>query len=144
MNLTPESALGPILVVDDDSGIASMLEDLFSEEGYRVIIARNGKEALSAVGRERPSLVLTDWMMPQMDGPHFVKQWRLRDPEAAAIPVIVMSSAHRPVETLTGVRFLLKTFALEVVLGLVASLLTRPGAQPLGVDVLAIYPFGPH
>jgi len=57
-----------ILVVDDDPYILMSLEFLMKKNGYEVMIARNGQEALEAVEQSRPDLVLLDIMMPDVDG----------------------------------------------------------------------------
>ena len=57
-----------VLVVDDEVGIANLLSDVLSDEGHRVLVAVNGHEALKRAEEERPDLVITDFMMPVMDG----------------------------------------------------------------------------
>ncbi len=57
-----------ILIVDDEPNILISLEFLMKREGYDVILARDGQEALDAIGRERPDLVLLDVMMPVKSG----------------------------------------------------------------------------
>jgi len=57
-----------ILCVDDDSSLLLLYQEELSEEGYEVIVARNGKEALEKYDRESPHLVVLDIRMPNMDG----------------------------------------------------------------------------
>lgn len=57
-----------ILVVDDDPYILMSLEFLMKKNGYQVMIARNGTEALEAINTVKPSLILLDIMMPDVDG----------------------------------------------------------------------------
>ena len=57
-----------ILVVDDEWAIAEVLESLLSDEGYRVIIANNGRQALERLSEWPPDLIMLDFMMPVMDG----------------------------------------------------------------------------
>ena len=57
-----------ILCVDDDSNLLFLYQEELSEEGYEVIVARNGKEALEKYDRESPHLVILDIRMPNMDG----------------------------------------------------------------------------
>ena len=57
-----------VLVVDDEVGIANLLSDVLSDEGHRVLVAVNGHEAFKRAEEERPDLVITDFMMPVMDG----------------------------------------------------------------------------
>ncbi|MBE0699387.1 MAG: response regulator, partial [Anaerolineaceae bacterium] len=59
---------GPILIVEDVSNIRELLEITLRFKGYPVVTARNGQEALECIGRERPALIITDILMPKMDG----------------------------------------------------------------------------
>ena len=81
-----------ILVVDDEQAICEMLQELLTDEGYAVTTVSNGREALARVGDEHPDLVLTDVMMPIMDGAQLCRALAA-DPQAAAIPVVLMSAA---------------------------------------------------
>lgn len=81
-----------VLVVDDEIGISDLLNDVLSDEGYRVLVAGNGRDALKRAEEERPDLVLSDFMMPIMDGAQLVEAMAGR-PEFKDIPVILMSSA---------------------------------------------------
>ena len=60
--------MGKILCVDDDSSLLLLYQEELSEEGYEVIVDRNGKEALEKYDRESPDLVVLDIRMPIMDG----------------------------------------------------------------------------
>jgi CheY-like chemotaxis protein len=81
-----------ILVVDDDPDVRDSLTDILSEEGYRVAGVKNGREALEYLrAATRPSLILLDMMMPEMDGWSFrLEQQKL--PDLAAIPVVILSA----------------------------------------------------
>jgi CheY-like chemotaxis protein len=80
-----------VLVVDDESSIAELLGDLLESAGYRVLLASNGRTALAMARREHPALVLTDQMMPEIDGVEFVRRLR-SSPVTSDIPVVLMSS----------------------------------------------------
>jgi len=60
--------MATILVVDDEYLIADILAYALEDEGFMVVTAGNGKKALEVLERERPSLIITDFMMPVMDG----------------------------------------------------------------------------
>ncbi|MCE9669191.1 response regulator [Myxococcus stipitatus] len=80
-----------ILVVDDEQGILEALADLLREEGYRVLTASHGREALERMAELLPDLVLTDWMMPVLDGPALVE--RIRGESAwAGVALLGMSA----------------------------------------------------
>jgi CheY-like chemotaxis protein len=107
-----------ILVVDDEWAIAEVLEALLSDEGYRVIIANNGKQALERLAEWPPDLIMLDFMMPVMDGNATLAALK-ENPKTANIPVILMSSL--PEETISErcsgyVTFLRKPFRVAAVL----------------------------
>jgi CheY-like chemotaxis protein len=77
-----------VLVVDDEWAIAEWLDSLLTDEGYRVLSANNGKRALQILKDQKPDLLLTDFMMPIMDGPTLLLTMK-RD--GLDIPVILMS-----------------------------------------------------
>jgi CheY-like chemotaxis protein len=133
MNTTPTIASPTILVVDDDTSIATLLREFLGGEGYRVLLARNGREALASLQRERPALVLCDWMMPAMDGPHLIHAMHRAHGAIAAIPIVLMSSAHTAREAMPNVHFLAKPFVLDELLELVSSL-TRPESTVAMLD----------
>jgi DNA-binding response OmpR family regulator len=57
-----------VLVVDDDEGLRDLYKEELKDEGYEVLTAKNGKEALQALGKGRPDLIVLDIVMPIMDG----------------------------------------------------------------------------
>ena len=81
-----------IMVVEDDHLIREAIAEALDEEGFDVIEAANGREALDKLHSEQASLVLLDLMMPVMDGWQF-REAQLRDPALAGIPVVVMSAS---------------------------------------------------
>jgi len=84
-----------ILVVDDDVAIAEALSDLLQDEGYEVVRAGNGEEALATLHRDSAiRLIILDLMMPGMDGASF-RCAQKEDPALAVIPVIIISAMNR-------------------------------------------------
>ncbi len=82
---------GDVLVVDDDADTRGRLDTLLARNGWTVSEAENGRAALEAARVRRPSLVLLDLNMPEMDGFTFLRQFRA-DPDWATIPVVVMTA----------------------------------------------------
>jgi len=65
-----------VMVVDDETRLVSLVESYLKQEGYRVVTAHNGREALPVANREKPDLIILDLMMPEMDGYEFMRQHR--------------------------------------------------------------------
>lgn len=81
----------PILVIDDDPAILSMVSDILDFEGYDVEKAMNGAEGLAVLERTRPSLVLLDMRMPILDGWDFARILRER---GMRLPIVIMTAAQ--------------------------------------------------
>jgi DNA-binding response OmpR family regulator len=86
-----------ILIVDDEPDIAETLQSYLELRGYRVFVAYDGREGLSQVQAQRPDLVITDMMMPRMDGPSMICEI-LASREVARTPIITMSAIERQQE----------------------------------------------
>ena len=82
-----------ILVVDDEYLIAEILGYAMEDEGFMVVKASNGQKGLEVLDRERPSLIITDFMMPVMDGLEFAKAVRAL-PSTSHLPIILISGAQ--------------------------------------------------
>lgn len=80
-----------VLVVDDESDIREAVAEVLSFEGYQVLDASDGAEALAKARAYHPGLVLLDLMMPRMDGWEF-RRVQKHDPEVSRIPVVVLSA----------------------------------------------------
>ena len=121
-----------VLVVDDEVGIARLLEDVLTDEGYEVTLATNGRQALERAAARRPDLVITDFMMPVMDGAALI-QAMASDDRLKNIPVVVMSSVPEAVlaERASGYAFFVhKPFKIFPFLDLIRPLLEgRGGAR---------------
>ena len=82
---------GSILVVEDDPAASELLRRTLEGEGWRVTVARNGREALAQMDREEPAIILLDLMMPEMDGFEFLSEIR-SVPRASTVPVVVVTA----------------------------------------------------
>jgi CheY-like chemotaxis protein len=115
-----------ILIAEDEFGLAEMLKDMLGEHGYDVTLAINGRLALDILGERRVDLVITDMMMPVMDGAELVMEIRksqlLRD-----IPVVAMTSlplaSVKPVGLYDAV--LRKPFAPDLLLATMHECLSK-------------------
>jgi CheY-like chemotaxis protein len=121
----------PILVVEDVPNILDLLDVTLRFKGYPVITASNGAEALEMVPEQPPALVITDIMMPRMDGYTLAFNLR-RNPETSHIPIIFLSATYVTPEdkdfamSLGAVRFMEKPVDTEDFLLTVAEVLTNP------------------
>jgi DNA-binding response OmpR family regulator len=111
---------GPILIVDDDRGIADFIEMALEDEGYASVRAADGEEATRRVAEDNPALVLLDITMPLMDGRAFYR-W-LRSTGHRQIPVVLMTAAGNAshlYRDLGANDYLVKPFELEHLLACV-------------------------
>lgn len=128
MSLEQSQAAPTILVVDDDLAIRSMLETMLEEEGYKVVLAANGQEALEYIRRQRPALVLLDLMMPIMNGWQFLETVSTL-PEFKDLPVLLLSASREIISTAHSSRvkgYLPKPFELDRLLHSVEHNLQAP------------------
>ena len=118
-------AVGPILVVEDDEVIRESMREVFELEGFDVVTACNGREALEVVrSGERPCAVVLDLFMPVMDGWQFLAEID-RDRELADLPVTVVSAAGDRVSGIGRRRYLRKPVTGAILVAAVrASALT--------------------
>jgi CheY-like chemotaxis protein len=91
MNSTGVSIPRSILIVDDEYGLAEMLRDMLREYGHDVTLAINGRLALDVLAERRIDLVLTDVMMPVMDGAELAAIMRSSE-DHRRIPIVMMTS----------------------------------------------------
>lgn len=80
-----------ILVVDDEPDVLFLLRVTLEAAGYTVVEAANGEEALATIGSALPTLVITDLMMPVMNGRELIQHMRAH-PHAARIPIMVLTA----------------------------------------------------
>ncbi len=112
--------MATILVADDDAMVVSMLLDYLDQEGYAVLVARDGAEALAVSRRELPDLVLSDIKMPLMDGIELLRALRDGLP-TRAVAVILMSATDPPDLSDVGAAFIAKPFRLDTLSRLIAD-----------------------
>ncbi|MDR3672411.1 MAG: response regulator [Holophaga sp.] len=125
--------MSTLLIVDDRAENRYLLECLFQAQGYPTLSADNGAAALDLARRQPPALVISDILMPEMDGFEFCRRMRL-DPNLQAIPIIIYTATYTdPKDEALALgagadRFLVKPQEPAVLLDAVRSLLAR-GAE---------------
>ena len=136
---------GPILIVEDIPYLLELLQVTLKFKGYTVITARDGDEALSIMETDRPALILTDVLMPKLDGFAFAQRVR-SNPKTQDIPIIFVSATYISPEdkefalSLGAVRFLEKPVEAEELLLTVAEVLNRePLALPTPISNREFY-----
>lgn len=92
---------GKVLVVDDEEYIQHILNFSFSAEGYQVITANDGEEAIEKAKSENPDVIVLDIMMPKMDGYEACRKLKT-DPKTKHIPVILLTAKGREVDRKLG------------------------------------------
>lgn len=121
--------MATILVVDDEQPLRDLLAEILESEGHRVIVAGNGREALAMARRDRPDLVVSDVMMPFLNGVKLCQQLKA-EASTASVPVILMSAAGPRVVNGSGAdAFLKKPFDLDEIEAIIGRLLV-PDSRP--------------
>jgi DNA-binding response OmpR family regulator len=120
-----------ILVADDEPNIVISLEYLMKREGYTVLVARDGQEALDMIERERPELVLLDVMMPKKSGLEVCQAVRASE-ELQATKILMLTAKGRDTDLAKGLAlgadaYMTKPFSTRELVQKVAEML---GAQP--------------
>ena len=136
---------GPILIVEDVPNVLELLEVTLRFKGYSVVTAHNGEEALEVIEQNRPVLIITDILMPKMDGYAFIQKLRI-NPDTRGIPVIFLSATYVTPEdkqfalSLGAARFMEKPIDTEDFLLTVAEIVTQqPFTQPQPLDMEKFY-----
>jgi CheY-like chemotaxis protein len=136
---------GPILVVEDVPNVLELLEVTLRFKGYEVVSAHNGLEGLEMVEKFKPALIITDILMPKLDGYAFVQKLRII-PENRRIPVIFLSATYVTPEdkrfamSLGATRFIEKPIDTDDFLLTIAEIITQdPATLPEPLDPLDFY-----
>ncbi len=119
-----------ILIADDEPNIVISIEFLLKREGYDVIVAQNGAEALARVRSEKPDLVILDVMMPQRNGFEVCQDLR-QDPEFADLRIMMLTAKGRDAEISKGLAlgadvYMTKPFSTRELVAKVKALMDRP------------------
>ncbi len=131
-----------ILLVDDEENLVDLIQLNLDLEGFKVKVARDGKEALKLYKEQRFNLVILDIMLPYVDGLQVCETIRLTDKQ---IPILMLSAKHSGQDRIAGLKagaddYLVKPFNLEELLLRVQILVKR--SAPAGNIGLTEYSFG--
>lgn len=125
-----------ILVVEDDRNILTGLVDNLEMEGYKVVVAKDGKEALKQAREKGPNLVILDIMLPKLNGFEVCKELKARDPH---LPIIILSARGQETDKVLGLElgaddYVTKPFSPRELLVRVKAVLRRVNGQVKPVE----------
>lgn len=131
-----------ILVVDDEESYRDALSIALDREGFSVITAADGAEALAAFDRDHPVLVLLDVMLPKMSGIDICREIRSR----SSVPIIMVTAKNAEIDTVVGLEvgaddYITKPFGLRELVARVRALLRRApidSVRPTDVDLIEV------
>lgn len=128
-----------IILVDDEPEILALVRDYLSREGFKVLTAANGNEGTKLIEREKPDLVLLDWMLPGMSGLEMCKHLR----ETSTIPIIMLTAKSEEIDRVLGLEFgaddyIVKPFSLRELAARIKTVLRRSsgGTQEANSSIL--------
>jgi DNA-binding response OmpR family regulator len=128
-----------IMVVDDEKRLVSLVESYLTQEGYRVVSANNGREALPVANREKPDLIILDLMMPEMDGYGFMREHR----KEQDTPILLLTARVDDDERVIGLElgaddYITKPFRPRELVARVRAVLRRAGKTEPQAKVLQV------
>jgi DNA-binding response OmpR family regulator len=127
-----------ILVADDKSSVRNLVRDYLESEGFRVVVASNGEEALYSARKEKPDLVLLDIMMPGMSGYEFLKTYR----KERETPVILLTAKMEETDKVLGLElgaddYITKPFGMKELVARINAVLRRSEGKVLAPNILS-------
>ncbi|MGK7932520.1 MAG: PleD family two-component system response regulator [Microcystaceae cyanobacterium] len=114
-----------VLVVEDTISVQQLLNQYLQESGYKVMNASNGKDALDQVSQKMPDVIITDLVMPDMNGLELCRSLK-KDPNTKKLPVIACTSKDQELDRLWGMKqgidiYVTKPFTKEDIVRAVRS-----------------------
>ena len=127
-----------LLLVDDEPGLREAVSDYLQESGFSVQVASNAREGWDWMQQNTPDLVISDVMMPQVDGYQFLKQLR-EDPRFQTVPVIFLTAKGMTGDRIQGYQagvdaYLPKPFDPDELVAIVENLLSRRLTKATGEE----------
>ncbi len=128
-----------ILVVDDKKELRVMVQAYLEQEGFRVVSAADGQEALYVVRHEKPDLIILDLMMPKMGGYEFLNAHKRQ----SETPVIILTAKLEEGDKVLGLElgaddFVTKPFSMRELTARVRAVLRRVAREPSGAELLRV------
>ena len=128
--------MSKILVVDDDNNICELLRLYLEKEGYTVVIANNGKQAIKVFKDEKPELILLDIMLPELDGWQVCREIR----KESECPIIMLSAKGEVFDKVLGLElgaddYIVKPFEAKEVVARIKAVLRRTGETKSSEDI---------
>ena len=128
-----------ILVVDDQSSVRQLLREYLTEQGFKVVTAENGQEALYVARHELPDLILLDIMMPKMDGYQFLQQYR----KERHTPIIIITAREEETDAVLGFDlgaddYIVKPFRMRELVARMRAVLRRRGESAPSEELLRV------
>lgn len=128
-----------ILVVDDQANVRRLLRDYLEEEGFRVVVAENGRDALYMARREKPDLILLDIMMPEMSGYEFMRTFT----KEQDTPIILLTAKLEESDKVLGLElgaddYVTKPFSMRELVARIRAVLRRAEKGAPASEVLRI------
>jgi two-component system alkaline phosphatase synthesis response regulator PhoP len=129
-----------VLVVDDEKDITALVAYHLEREGFRVLQAYDGFQALEVIKRERPNLLILDLMLPQMSGLDVCRRLR-KEPDTARLPILMLTAKAEETDKVLGLElggddYLTKPFGPRELVARVKALIRR-SEEPQGDEVMA-------
>lgn len=120
-----------ILVVDDQASVRQLLQDYLSEQGFKVVTATDGQNAIYTARHEEPDVILLDIMMPRMDGYDFLRQYR----QERQTPVIIITAREEETDAVVGLElgaddYVIKPFRMRELVARIHAVLRRKEESP--------------
>ena len=128
-----------ILVVDDKKELRVMVQAYLEQEGFRVVSAADGQEALFVARHEKPDLIILDLMMPKMGGYEFLNAHKRQ----AETPIIILTAKLEEGDKVLGLElgaddFVTKPFSMRELTARVRAVLRRAAREPAGAEMLRV------
>jgi two-component system alkaline phosphatase synthesis response regulator PhoP len=128
-----------ILIVDDKLSMQRLVADYLNENGFRTVLASNGREALYVARHEKPNLILLDIMMPEMDGIEFMRRFR----KERNTPIILLTAKIEETDKVIGLElgaddYVTKPFSMAELVARIRAVLRRVYDEPQMQDILRV------